>query len=368
MEINMNKSESEQRWLLNLLFQINFQLRGSSRGRRDDNFDWSWFRKLPTAHLVDLRRRVRKVISLLRGKEPKGYTTEWLRRNMSELWQTREAFVDALSRRLFDEAIVLKIVGYRRAFFPPEAFDTYLELNGTQPFTHPELPSKYMGMPLHVLDVARGERAKIIATDGFVESINRYRQYFVEREGVSLSPRPGETVIDCGACVGEVATVFAMHVGEAGQVHMFDPIPAHVAFCSLQKTLNPHLASRMHVVPIAVGASSNGKVPLTSAAIEIIPNAIPDTSFPFVSIDDYVREHGIHVDVIKMDIEGGEGDALKGAEHTLRTFQPRLMISAYHRTDDLWVLREQIQKINPNYTFHFGHHTPVQWESILYAI
>ena len=367
MNMKMTKLNTKQRWLSGLISQVDFHLRGSDRSRRDDHFDWRWFRKLPTAHFVDARRRVRKILGLLSGKAPNSYSMEWLVQNASSLWQTREVLADDLSRRQFDDAIVLKIVGYRRAFFPPEAFDAYLELNASRPFTHPELPDSYMGVPLRVLDVVRGEIATIVATDGFVESVNRFRQYFVERGGVCLSPRLGETVLDCGACVGEVATTFAVHVGETGQVHMFDPMPAHVAFCNLQKVLNPHLSSRMHVVPMAVGAVSNRQAALSATKAEIRPDARPDASFPFVSIDDYVRENNIRVDVIKMDIEGGEGDALRGAEHTLRTFQPRLMISAYHRTDDLWVLREQIQKINPSYTFHFGHHTPVQWESVLYA-
>ncbi|MEN1957644.1 FkbM family methyltransferase [Luteimonas changyuni] len=366
----MTNPHAGQRWLHGLLSQIDFQLRGSSRGRKDGNFDWNWFKKLPTAHFVDARRRVRQVFGSLSGNPQKGYSTEWLQRNSIKLWETREVLVDDLSRRQFDDAIVLRVVGYRRAYFPPEAFDAYLEIKRSKSFSHPELPDRYMGLPLRLLDVAMGcqEPASIIATEGFVDSVNLYRQYFVKRGGISLSPRPGETVLDCGACVGEVATVFAMHVGAAGQVHMFDPLPAHVRFCNMQKTLNPHLSSRMHVVPMAVGAVSNGCAPLASGTAEIRPNAVPDASFAFISIDDYVRANDIHVDVIKMDIEGGEGDALRGAEHTLRTFQPRLLVSAYHRNDDLWVLRELIQTINPNYTFHFGHHTPVQWESVLYAV
>lgn len=364
----MDMSDTGQRWLRGVLSQIDFHLRGGDRGRRDENFDWDWFRRRPTAHFVDARRRLRNVLGRMSGKAPTGYNTEWLRRNAARLWETREALVDDLSRRQFDDAIALKVVGYRRAFVPAEAFDIYLEVNGSRPFSHPGLPDAYMGLGLRVLEVARGGLASIIAADGFVEGVNRYRQYFVERGGVSLAPRAGETVLDCGACVGDVAAVFAMHVGEAGHVHMFDPMPAHVAFCHLQKELNPHLASRMHVVPMAVGASSNGLPPLGDASGKIKPNATPDGSFPFVSIDDYVRSNDICVDVIKMDIEGGEGSALDGAVETIAKFRPRLMISAYHRTDDLWVLREQIQRVRPDYRFHFGHHTPVQWESVLYAV
>ncbi|MBX3692104.1 hypothetical protein [Dokdonella sp.] len=246
---------TEQRWLNGLLSQIDFHLRGCARGRRDQNFDWKWFRRLPTAHFIDTRRRIRKLLGRLNGNVPKGYSVEWLVENSSKLWQTRQLLQDDLSRRQFDDAITLKIVGYRRAYFPPEAFDEYLELCASRPFVHEELPNKYMNVPLRELEVSRaGACANIIATDGFLDSINLYRQYFVERAGVDFAPQPGETVIDCGACIGEVATLFALLVGASGQVHMFDPMPVHVAFCNLQKTLNPSLASRMHIVPMAVGA------------------------------------------------------------------------------------------------------------------
>ena len=366
--MNTDPSRAMQRWRQSVLSHIDFLLRGGDRGRKDENFDWMWFRKRPTAHFVDARRRVRGLVGRIGGTLPKGYSVQWLEQNAEMLWKTRETLADDLSRRQFDDALVLKVVGYRRAFFPVEAFDSYLDVHGSRPFAHPKLPDMYIGLPLHVLDVERGERASLIAADGFVEGVDRYRQYFVERGGVTLAPREGETVLDCGACIGDVATVFAMHVGDSGQVHMFDPMPAHAAFCRLQMELNPHMAGRMHVVPMAVGATSNGLPPIAETSVNIRPDAIPDNSFPFVSIDDYVKNTGIRVDVIKMDIEGGEGGAIQGAAETITRFRPRLMVSAYHRTDDLWTLREHIQKLCPAYRFHFGHHTPVQWESVLYAV
>ena len=118
----MDRRQVGERWLRGVLSQVDFQLRGGDRGRRDENFDWNWFRRRSIAHFVDARRRVREVLGRMRGKVPNGYSTEWLRRNAASLWETCEALVDDLNRRQFDDAIALKITGYRRAFFPAEAF------------------------------------------------------------------------------------------------------------------------------------------------------------------------------------------------------------------------------------------------------
>jgi hypothetical protein len=69
-----------------------------------------------------------------------------------------------------------------------------------------------------------------------------------------------------------------------------------------------------------------------------------------------------------MDIEGSEVAALQGASMIVRDFKPRLAISAYHRPDDLWTIPEIIRKTNPKYKIFFGHHSPMQWESVYYAV
>lgn len=86
------------------------------------------------------------------------------------------------------------------------------------------------------------------------------------------------------------------------------------------------------------------------------------------TIDDLVKEYALDsVDLIKLDIEGAEEEALKGALQTITTFAPRLQISIYHNINDLFTLPLYIKRINKNYKFHVGHHAPDVHETILYC-
>ena len=56
------------------------------------------------------------------------------------------------------------------------------------------------------------------------------------------------------------------------------------------------------------------------------------------------------VDIIKMDLEGAEAEAISGAKKTIETFRPRLMISAYHRREDLFAIPRKVLSIRPDYS------------------
>ena len=87
------------------------------------------------------------------------------------------------------------------------------------------------------------------------------------------------------------------------------------------------------------------------------------------SLDNQLSKLKINkVDFIKMDVEGAEMEAINGAENIIKEFKPRLAISLYHKPDDIWQIPIKLKSLNPNYEFYFGHHSPVRWESVLYAI
>ena len=73
--------------------------------------------------------------------------------------------------------------------------------------------------------------------------------------------------------------------------------------------------------------------------------------------------------VIKFDVEGAEKEALLGCEKTIKAYKPRLMVSAYHKSEDLFVLPLLIKELCPEYKIYLRHHPYVPcWETNCYAL
>ena len=69
------------------------------------------------------------------------------------------------------------------------------------------------------------------------------------------------------------------------------------------------------------------------------------------TLDDFVRKNNIEVGLIKVDIEGYEQHFLKGAEQTIKTQKPALLISIYHNIDDYLHIKPMIESWNLGYKF-----------------
>lgn len=77
---------------------------------------------------------------------------------------------------------------------------------------------------------------------------------------------------------------------------------------------------------------------------------------------------GLTVDVIKMDIEGAEKEAINGARNLIKESFPVLMISIYHEPTDLFRIPEMIKDIRPDYDFYLRVHAHLFMETVLYCI
>jgi FkbM family methyltransferase len=74
------------------------------------------------------------------------------------------------------------------------------------------------------------------------------------------------------------------------------------------------------------------------------------------------------VTFIKMDIEGSEPQALSGAEEIIKKQKPKLAICVYHKPEHLWEIPLYLKKIMPEYKIFFRHHTPLEYETVCYAV
>jgi len=71
---------------------------------------------------------------------------------------------------------------------------------------------------------------------------------------------------------------------------------------------------------------------------------------------------------IKMDIEGAELRALKGAEQTILKHRPKLAICIYHKPEDVWEIPSYILSLHDDYKFFIRCYSCWLSETVLYAV
>ena len=183
-------------------------------------------------------------------------------------------------------------------------------------------------------------------------------------------PAPGDVVIDAGLFDSTVLRRFALAVGPQGHVYGFEPEPAN--FVSVQKTL-AHYGDPGNVTLVQKGLySSRGTMLISDAGpsgtLLATNDDVAASPCEVVNVDGFAEEYKLsRLDLLKMDIEGAELDALRGAAASLRRWRPKLHICAYHHIDDIVDIPLLIREIVPEYRFHFTAHVPYLNECVYYA-
>lgn len=165
--------------------------------------------------------------------------------------------------------------------------------------------------------------------------------------------RAGDIVLDCGAHVG-VFTRKALELG-AAKVIAIDPGPMQGE--SLRRNFAQEIAEGRVTIVTAGVWSAPGSMTMHlgshnsgMGSLVMEHEGVEEIEVPVKTIDAIVAELALpRVDFIKMDIEGAEREALKGAAGTLARFRPRLMIDGYHRPDDMQVLPELLHQAHEDY-------------------
>lgn len=133
--------------------------------------------------------------------------------------------------------------------------------------------------------------------------------------------RQGMTVVDAGAYIGWYTLLSAKEVGAGGRVYAFEPDPLNRDYLTRNAEINgladrvvlvsKALSDRSQQLPFFVNLGDRGR----SSLYQQSPRTQIRT-VDCVSLDDALPKN-VSVDLIKMDIEGGEIRALRGMERTL---------------------------------------------------
>lgn len=276
-------------------------------------------------------------------------------------------FEDDASRRLFVDLILFRFLGCRHVRLASRTPD-YWEAR-RQSETMPATPSAFAAVPggAGLRHFALEHSGRPLAVDCLPANVFftfLRRQYFYEHGGVRVQPEAGDHVVDAGACFGDTALDFAAVVGEAGHVYTFDPLETHL-------TITRHNIRQNDLSTVTVFESglSDHRFEAPPVPDRVDPGFMDGDVMAVRRLDDLVADGAIpRVDFIKMDIEGSELPALRGAETTLRTFRPKLAISIYHRWDDYFAIPDFIANLGLGYRFFLQNYTIGEGETVLYCI
>ncbi len=155
-----------------------------------------------------------------------------------------------------------------------------------------------------------------------------------------LAPKPGEVVLDIGANVGWYTMQASRAVGPTGRVIAFEP-NAHNAH-QLKQNLRLNGLTNVQVIRKAAW-SHTGPVGWYESPVSVWHKVSPDaaTKIEAVAVDELVEQLALpRVDWIKVDVEGGEIEVLRGAWRTLERFRPVLSIEVHETLAALRALLE----------------------------
>lgn len=186
-------------------------------------------------------------------------------------------------------------------------------------------------------------------------------QYFIPE----MRFAPNEVYIDCGMYDGDSIAEFIRHCPNYAYIVGFEPDAGN-----LEKFRLRNLSmDRMEIYSAGVWSE---KTELCFSADGTMSSRVAESggaSLQVMSIDSLELKQP--VTFIKMDIEGSELEALKGARETIRRDMPKLAICVYHRKEDMVTIPQYIKSLEPagrSYAFYLRHHSLCDNETVLYAI
>ena len=188
-----------------------------------------------------------------------------------------------------------------------------------------------------------------------------------------LNAKEFKCTADLGAYNGDTARQLVEYAPKMKKIYAFEPdrrnfrklseyaereerfkvLPFQLAAWSKEETLTFGEEGNRNS---CVGGSTNA---VTSKCVTVEGN----------SLDNIVAASGDKIDYIKFDVEGAESEALDGCVNTIKANSPRLLVSVYHRSEDIFALPIKIHKLFPDYKLYLRKFRYIPaWDLNLYGV
>ena len=175
-----------------------------------------------------------------------------------------------------------------------------------------------------------------------------------------------EVFVQAGCLNGDTQKSYINWFGTNYQKQItFEPNAAQYSFCK-------NVFAGMHNIELVQAALSDhtGRARLETENItepcESHISQDGNDEIQVVALDEYMN--GGKVSFIALDIEGGEYNALLGAEQIIREQKPKLAICVYHKPEDILGLPALVKQFRPDYKLYLRHYNALDpSETVLYA-
>lgn len=187
-------------------------------------------------------------------------------------------------------------------------------------------------------------------------SVNLKEQYFDD----FLNLKDEEVFVDCGGFDGDTSEEFIKRCPNYKKIYFFEPSEENLI--NAKKRLN----NETNIEFIEKGVSD--KEECLNFSFEGSASGIcSDGEFKIqtTTIDKFINDK---ITFIKMDLEGWELNALKGAEDHIKNDKPKLAIAVYHSAKDFYEIFEYIMSLNPDYNVYLRHYTQGWSETVMFFI
>lgn len=158
----------------------------------------------------------------------------------------------------------------------------------------------------------------------------------------------GMNVVDVGANIGYYALLIAQRVGAMGRVIAFEPAPS--AYALLQHNIRQNHLTNIQVLPYAIGAIQDEvefflyeQANWNSFVRHGTP--IDTVKVPVYPLDIILPRLVDRVDLIRMDIEGYEEQAIQGMESILQQHRPILCLELHCSFMDPEIVKNLLRRL-----------------------